>query len=181
MASFMTFTFTVHSSKNSLFSATDNDLLLAMPIKTSTILASRLLKIMIWNLVTSIFIVGPALFVYATRVDVPLSFYPISILVFILLPIIPSVLASLIGYFIAFLTSKSNFKNWIEIILSLAFIFGFYYLIGNGENLLNLFINNQEDIINIIKWLFYPIYLVYEIFAFNNYLSLFIYILLNTG
>lgn len=179
IASFMVFNFTIYDSKSNMFNANDNDLLLSMPIKTSAIMASRLLRIIIWNLFTSLFIILPALYVYTTKINVTFSFYPKAVIIFLLLPIIPTVLASLIGYFIAYITSKVNFKNWIELFLSVLFMVGIYYLLGNSNKLLNMFVTNQETLIEIIKWLFYPIYLTYEVFNDNNYLSLILYIFIN--
>lgn len=179
IASFMIFNFTIYDSKSNMFNANDNNLLLSMPVKTSTIMSSRLLRIIIWNLFTSLFIIVPTLYIYTTKINVTFSFYPKAIIIFLLLPIIPTVLASLIGYLIAYITSKVNFKNWIELFLSISFMVGIYYLLGNSNKLLNMFITNQETLTKIIKWLFYPIYLTYEVFKDNNYLSLMLYILIN--
>lgn len=180
LASFVTFVFTINDAKNNMFNANDNSLLLSMPIKTNIILASRLLKTIIWNLFISLFVIIPMLYVYATRVNITFSFYPKAIIIFLLLPIIPTIIASLIGYFIAYIASKVNFKNWIELFLSVFFIIIIYYLLGNGNKLLEMFITNQESLIKIIKWLFYPIYLTYEAFNNNNNnLSLILYIFIN--
>ena len=178
MACLMIFNFTIYDSKSNMFNSSDNDMLLSMPIKTSTILTSRTLRIIIWNLLTSAFIILPALYVYTTRIDVSFSFYPKALAVFLLLPIIPTILASLIGYFIAYITSKVNHKNWIELFLSVFIVVLIYLALGNAEKLLNLFISNQDTMIKVIKYAFYPIYLVYEIFDGNN-LSLLFYILIN--
>lgn len=178
---FSTFMFTVYNAKSSMFNSNDNDLLLSMPIKSSTVLASRLIYIMIWNLLTSLFVMVPAFVVYAMNVDVTFAYYIYALITLLLIPVIPTILASIVGYVIAYFTAKSNIKNWFEIILSFAFIFGIYYLMGNINNILNYLVNNVSNFDQILKWAFYPVYLINEIFNQNNVLSFIIYILLNVG
>lgn len=180
-SSFSTFMFTIYNAKSSMFNSSDNDMLLSMPIKASTILASRLIYISVWNLVTSLFVMVPAFFVYAKNVDVPFIYYPFALIVFLLLPIIPTILASIIGYVIAYLTSKSSGKNWFEIVISFLFVGIIYYGMSQIDSILNFIVNNTQGIENILKWGFYPIYLIGEIFNDYNYLSLAIYIVLNLG
>lgn len=178
-ATFSTFMFTVYNAKSAMFNADDNDMLLSLPIKPSTILASRLIYIMIWNLVTSLFVMVPVFIVYATNVDVPMAYYPCALIVFLLLPVIPTIIASVIGYIIAYFTAKSNIKNWFEIIMSFVLIFGIYYAIGNINNILNYLVTNIANFDKVLEYGFYPIYLVNQIF--NNYdiVSLMLFVIIN--
>ena len=144
MAVITNFTFSIHSSKSSIFNSDDNDMLFSLPIKSGTILASRLINTIIWNLFTSLIFLIPALIVYTFKVNVGFEFYIFNIIIFIFLPIIPTVLASVVGYLIAYFTSKSNKKNFFEILISLLFVFSIYYLMYSGQKLLTLFVNNQE-------------------------------------
>lgn len=179
LASFSTFMFTVYNAKGSMFNSNDNDLLLSMPIKPSTILASRLLYVTLWNLLTSIFVMLPAYIVYAMKVSVPATYYFDTVIVFLLLPVVPTILASILGYIIAYFTAKSNAKNWFEIILSFAMIFIIYYGMARAGDILNYLVNHIDNFQNILKWGFYPVYLVSEIFTDYNWRSLLIYVVLN--
>lgn len=181
IASFTTFTFTIYSSKSGLFNSNDNDLLLSLPIKSSTVLASRLIMIMLWNLITAAFVILPAFVVYAMKVDVPVQYYFFVSVIFILLPVIPTVLASLIGYAIAYLTSKSNSKNWFEILISFMFFFAIFYLTSNGDKVLKYMVNDMTQLENFIKWAFHPVYLVNSALSEYNYISLLFYTLINIG
>lgn len=178
-ATFSTFMFTVYNAKSAMFNANDNDMLLSLPIKPSTILASRLIYIMIWNLITCLFVMGPVFIVYAIKVNVSMAYYPYALIVFLLLPVIPTIIASVIGYIIAYFTAKSNMKNWFEIIMSFVLIFVIYYAIGNISNILNYLVTNIDNFDKILKYGFYPIYLVSQIF--NNYdiMSLMLFIIIN--
>ncbi len=181
VASFATFMFTIYNAKSAMFNAADNDLLISMPIKPSIILGSRLIYITLWNLLTAIFIMVPAFMVYTNYVDVSFSYYIVAFVVFLFLPIIPTILASIIGYIIAYFTSKSNVKNWVEIIISFIFIGLIYYGMVKIDVILNYIVVHIEDLKNILKWGFYPLYLINEIFNNYNYLSLILYVFINIG
>ncbi len=49
----------------------------------------------------------------------------------------------------------------------------------NGQKILMYFINDKETVLNIIKYTFYPIYLIIEVFIQNNIKSLFVFITIN--
>jgi ABC-2 type transport system permease protein len=180
-SSIATFMFTMYNAKSSMFNSNDNDLLLAMPIKPSTILASRLIFIILWNMLISLAIMTPVFAVYVMNAHVTLSFYLYAVFIFLLLPVVPTIISSIIGYIIAYLTSKSNIKNWFEIILSLIFMGAIYYVMYRANDILNYIILHNEELKNIIKWGFYPVYLILEMLKDNNYLSLLIFIIFNVG
>lgn len=176
---FVSFMFTIYNAKASLFESKDNNLLLSMPINKLVILLSKVIKLLVINLLMALFILIPASIIYISRVHVDITFYLYITVSLLFITIIPTTLASLFGYLVAYLTSKSNFKNIAEIILSLLFIFGIYYGMYNGQKILMYFINDKETVLNIIKYTFYPIYLIIEVFIQNNIKSLFVFITIN--
>jgi ABC-2 type transport system permease protein len=98
-----------------------------------------------------------------------------------LLPVIPTILACIVGYVVAYFTSKSNAKNWFEIIISLFLIGALYYVIYKSGDILNYIVMHNEELKSILKWGFYPIYLVLEMLNDYNYLSLIIFIILHVA
>ena len=110
IASIFSFLFTIYSAKAGLFENKDNNLLCSLPIKKSTILFSRLLYLVLYNLVIGLIFIVPGLVIYIKSVDVNIMFY-VSVLVLLLLfSIIPTVLACIFGYLVAILTSKTKRK-----------------------------------------------------------------------
>lgn len=174
-----TFMFTIYNAKNSMFSSNDNDLLMAMPIKASTILASRLIYITIWNLLVNALIMIPVFIVYATKVNVPLVYYIYAVIVFLLTPVLPTIIASILGYIIAYFTSKSNAKNLFEIVMSFTMMGLLYYGMAKMDAILNYLATNINNFENVIKWVFYPIFLVSEIFNDYNIISLLLFVIIN--
>ncbi len=180
-ASFAAFMFSIYNAKNSMFNSNDNDLLLSMPIKPTTILASRITYITVWNLITSLFVMIPAFIAYANNVDVTITYYIYAFIVLLFLPVVPTILASIIGSVIAYFTSKSNAKNWFEIIISFAMVFLIYYATGRMNDIINYIANNINNFEQVLKYGFYPVYLVGRIFNENSLSSLILYILINVS
>jgi ABC-2 type transport system permease protein len=178
-SSFMIFMVTADSAKGNMFNSTDNDLLLSMPIRPSTILASRLIFVILWNLLISFAIMLPTFITYILNTHVTLGFYLYALFIVLLLPIIPTILASIIGYIVAYLTSKSNIKNWFEIFISLIIMAAIFFIIYKGNDIINYVVIHNAELNSILKWGFYPVYLVLEMLQDNNYLSLIIFIILN--
>lgn len=179
MASFSIFMFSIFSAKGSMFNSDDNDLLLSLPIKPSTILASRLIYLYLWNLLTSLIFILPAIIVYVMRADVSFMFYIAALISFILLPVVPTIIASVIGYIIAYFTSKSNAKNWMEMLLSLIIVFAVYYCMFKANDIITYISTHFSNVEEIMKWALYPVYLINEIFMDSNYTSLIIYVIVN--
>jgi ABC-2 type transport system permease protein len=121
----------------------------------------------------------PTFVVYALNTHVTLGFYLFAFFIFLLSPIVPTILACIIGYVVAYLTSKSNVKNWFEIFISLIIIAAIYYVIYKGGDILNYVVVHNAELKDILKWGFYPVYLVLEMLQDDNYLSLIIFIILN--
>ena len=181
MAAFATFMFTTYSSKANLFDSKDNTLLFSLPIRSRNIFTSRFISIVISNLLITILLMIPAIFVYVTRTDVGISFYLFMFVILLFIAVIPTILASIVGYVIAYLTSKVNVKSLFEILFSFIFIFGIYALIYNGEKILNLFTENKELIDNILKYGLYPLYLIIKMVMESSFSALIQYVLINVG
>lgn len=171
--------FSMYTAKNTLFECKDNDLLLSMPISPKTILFSRVLKLFLINLVINLFIFVPAIIVYSRNMALDFTFYPIIILITLFLPLVPTIIASLIGYFIAFVTSKFNTKNLFEVIFSLVLVFGVLYLTMSIQDILTALVNNINQVESIIKYLSYPIYTINQIMLVGSNINLIYFIIYN--
>ena len=179
LAIFITFIFAIYNAKSMMFSANDNDLLLSLPIKPYHILGSRLLIAYLYNLLISLAIMIPVFITYLNYVNVDILYYLYAPIVLILIPIIPTILSSIIGYIIAYLTSKMNYKNLFEIIISFLTIVIFYIFISKIDSILNYLVTHISNLETILKYGFYPIYLIIEIFGDYNLLSFINYIFIN--
>lgn len=171
--------FTIFSTKNALFENKDNDLLFSLPIKKETILLSRLSTILIYNFVLGLFMIIPGIHVYLTNSEISAQILIVIILLTLFSGVIPTIVASLFGYLIAFVTSKSNRKNMIELLSYVIFIGIYMLVVYNANAILELFVNNPDLLSTILKYVFFPIYLINLSITKHNLLYIVLYVLFN--
>ena len=97
LVTILTFMSGIYKSQGILFDAKDNDLLFSLPIKKSSILFLRIFKLILFQYIYNLIFLLPAFIVYIHFEHPELSFYFISLLMTFLLPLIPTVVSSLIG------------------------------------------------------------------------------------
>ena len=177
--SLFSFFFTIFASKSWLFDNKDNDMLLSLPIKKGDVLISRFLQLFIYSFLIGLIILIPGIYIYVSNVGITLYFV-INLIFFVLLfSIIPTILSSLFGYLIAFITSNLKHKNVAELISYVLFI-GIYMLFANGANKLLIKLTSNLKLLNtLLKTCFLPIYLMIKSLETGNVLYLISYILIN--
>ena len=86
----------IYKSMTIVFDSKDNDLLLSLPIKNTTILFVRIFKLVLYQYIFNLMYILPAYIVYCFIEKPSISFYPISLIMILLIPLIPTVIACLI-------------------------------------------------------------------------------------
>ncbi|MEG1141714.1 MAG: hypothetical protein RSE41_04610, partial [Clostridia bacterium] len=110
----------IYKVKSYLFR--NDDILFTMPIKISTIFLARVIWLYLLNLIFTLFILLPAIITYGVLSNSSFIFYILTIIATIFIPMIPTVLSSIIGYIIGFLTSKFGNKKIFETIITFTFV-----------------------------------------------------------
>ena len=172
LSSLFSFCMTFFLAKNILFQNKDNDLLLTLPLKKELIISTRLTYLYLHNLVLTLLCLIPGLYIYITNIGISLNLVIISVILVFFTPIIPTLLASVFGYLIAFLTNKFSKSNLFEYIFNLLFV-GMYFLVlfNNNSFLVNIILNKN------IKYILFPLYLINK--SLINPLYIVIYIIFN--
>lgn len=147
----------IYKSQGILFEAKDNDLLFAMPIPRKTILGTRFLKLIYFEYVFNFIIMIPAFAVYAILETPSISFYLISLVMFVLLPIIPTILASIIGCGIKTISAFSKNKAKIQTFLGLLFTAALLIYSFRLNDLINNIVSVATSINDVISKLYLPI------------------------
>lgn len=181
----MTLFTTIYKAKGLIFGFKDYDILMAMPIKTNIIVASRLIMLYITNLFFAAFIMIPASIVYTIKISPSFEFYIFFIITFLVIPMIPIVIAGIIGSLIAWISSKFKRNNIASIILTILL---FIFIMGISFAMQFSIQQSPEDIANIalqmIEMLnkYYPLTNIY-MQAVCNYdiISLLIFIIISFG
>lgn len=118
-ASLVTLFASVYKSQSMLFQAKDHDQLMSLPVSTGTVAAARLVMLYGNSLFYSIFLLLPAGVIYAILARPGVWFYPAYFLCGLAVPLIPTIVASVVGALIARVSVRFQRKNAVSILLGL--------------------------------------------------------------
>lgn len=112
-----------YKSGDLLFKPRDNDVLLAMPLKRSTIVLARIVKFYVFEMVYCLIFLLPAIIAYAINMEVGASFYLVAITMLILVPVIPIAISCVAGLITSAISSRFRHKVFWQVLLSFVFLF----------------------------------------------------------
>jgi len=149
----------IFTTQQQIYEAKDNELLLSMPIPPSYILATRILMVLLLNMLFGVFILVPAFFVYCMALPAvsPLTIVNF-ILAFVLISFISTALSCIGGGIVAFITSKIRRKNLVSTVLMLALFFAYMYFYMNLQKYTAKLIATGAEIAVAISKSLPPIY-----------------------
>lgn len=166
---------TITRANQYIFKSKDFDLIGSLPISFKTIIFARLSSFLILTYLYSSVIYFPMILLALITNTQSISFYLISLLVFVLLPLFIVAIFSGISYLFSYLTRNFKFKNLISIIVSILFLILIFMLsFTQGDQTTNPLIG----LTGILKYLYYPGYLS-VIGLTGNYVALLLFILLS--
>jgi len=115
----------VMMTQSQLYEAKDNEMLLALPIKSSTILLSRIIVLYVWAFVFSTINILMALVVYLVNSGFDAGVLAVAVIEMITVPLLAMALGFVIAWLLKLLTSRMKNKAMFNTIGTLIF-FGFY-------------------------------------------------------
>ena len=123
----------IYKSSNLLFNCKDDNLLLSLPIKRRTVLFIRVFKFYVFELIYNTMFMAPAMIAYIRYVKVTPSYYPVSIIMLLLLPIIPLItrLYYPAGAYVKMITNFDILDLLLFIIINISLFVLSIYLLGN--------------------------------------------------
>lgn len=169
----------IYKSQGILFEAKDNDLLFSLPISKSKIFFTRLFKLITFQFLYNSLFMLPAIIVYAMYEKPDLSFYILSFIMLVLLPIIPTVIGCIIGYIIKGVTSRFKPKNFVQVILTSFMLLFVFYVSFNMEGMITNITQNANSINEAITKIYYPAGLYINLIQNFNILDLIILLAIN--
>lgn len=138
---------TVFTAKAQIFDATDNELLLSMPIPPRYILLSRIAVLMIFNYVLELVVLIPA------GVAWMMSYLPVTalgvvsfVLLCLALPLLAMALSSLVAWLISLITNRMRNKNTVTMVLSLLFLVAYYYAFSQMNSYITSLVAGGQEI-----------------------------------
>ncbi len=124
----LVFIFSIFETKSELFECKDNELLLSMPIKPRHIVLSRIFTVLVYNYLETALVMLPAIVVYIIFGGAVRGIIG-SIMIFVLMPLLATSLASGVGYLVAVISKRLKNNTLITTLVSLVFLalyFWFY-------------------------------------------------------
>lgn len=157
--------FTIFKANGELFAYKDYEMLMSLPIKTSTVIASRFMYLYVWNTFLSAIIMLSMGIVYAVYEKPNTMFYVLWFVSIFIISLIPTTIATIIGAFITAVASKSRHSNVISTVLTiilLVIVFVGSMFAGGIEEEFNF--DQLEKIYDIVLNKVYGIYPVAKLY-----------------
>lgn len=108
------------------------DQLMAMPMKPGTVLMSKFTVVLVNEYLTELAILGPVFGVYGAMSGAGAGYWVMCVLVFLLAPLLPLAISSLLAMLLAGVIAKGRNKtvmNILGILIFMAVYFGFQYFV----------------------------------------------------
>ena len=180
LTSIMTIIEGIYKTSSLLFNCKDDQLLLSLPIKKSTVLFIRIFKFYVFELIFNSLFIIPLVIAYIRWGDVlNWTFFLTSFVMIFTLPIIPVVISCIIGAIISSISSRFKYKNLAQIITSTIIILGVLYLSYNLDGILDYLANHATSINDLITKIYYPAGVYANLVTNFKISELLIFILIN--
>ena len=179
LTSIMTLIEGIYKSGNLLFNCKDDNLLLSLPIKKSTVLFIRVFKFYVFELIYNSLFLLPAIILYAKYMNPNITYYVVSFIGLLLFPIVPILLSTIIGTIITFLSSRFKGKNYVQTIITTIFLIGIMYFSYNSDNLVANIASNASSINDFLTKIYYPVGIYIELITNFQILTLIQFILVH--
>lgn len=130
---------TIYKVKGTLFGFKDYDITMSLPVKTDTVVASRLMLLYAINLIFVLIVMLPADIVYGILANASPAFYILSLLSLFFIPLVPMVVAAVIGTVIAAAAARFKHSNLVNIVILFATLIGimaFSFKIQDSQEML---------------------------------------------
>lgn len=118
---------TIFKVKGTLFSFSDYDMVMSMPVPTSSIVASRIAVLYVYDLLFTVIIMIPGNVVYGIYTNAGVGYYVLSTILTLIVPLVPILLGTLLGLLVTIAAAKFRYTNLATILLMVV-LFSAYML-----------------------------------------------------
>lgn len=124
MASIIILCFSVFKAGDTIFQKNSYDIISSLPLKSSTIVISRFIRLYVESIILTLVVMLPAMVVYGILRKTSWTFYIIGLITTFFIPIIPITVSVFVGTLITALSARAKHKNIVSILLSVVLIVG---------------------------------------------------------
>ncbi len=119
---------TLYKVKGTLFGFKDFDLVMSMPVSNGKIVASRLMLLYLLNFVFVFLTMGAVTLAYGILEKPGLVFYLLNFLAVFFIPLIPIIIASVLGTILSFISMRLKYSNIIYIVLVFVLVLAWMFM-----------------------------------------------------
>ncbi len=177
--SIMTFIEGVYKAGPLIFNCKDDDLLLSLPLKRRMVIFVRVFKFYVFEVLFNSLFLLPVIIAYIPFGNIDVTYFITSLIMLLLLPVIPIVISCIFGAITSSVSSKSKYKNLIQIVFTMGILLLVFYFSFNIQGIKNFLVNNVSTLnANIMKY-YYPAGMYGKLVSNFNIIDLLIFILIN--
>lgn len=147
----------VFTTQNQLYDAKDNDLLLSMPVTPAMILMSRMIPLLLFNLLFVGLVMIPAAVMYGILVGFSLLNFMIQLVGVAFVCLLAQALCCLLGWGLHWILSKMN-KSFASLVYMVMFLGVYFSVYSQAGNILNSMAAEGETIASALQSWVWPIY-----------------------
>ncbi len=114
--------FSVFKAGEVIFQKNFYDILCSLPLRNSTIVISRFVRLYVENILLAFGVMLPAIVVFGVLVKPDWSFYVIGLIVALFIPLLPITISVFVGALIVAISSRSKHKNLVSVFLSMMLV-----------------------------------------------------------
>ena len=163
-----------------LFNCKDDQLLLSLPIKRSTIFFVRVFKFYVFEVLFNALFIIPLIIAYIRWADtISYTFFITSAIMLLILPVIPIVLSCIIGTITSSIVSRFKYKNIAQIITTTFLLIGIFYVSLNLDGFFNYLTKHATTLNDFITKIYYPAGVYAKLSTNFNIIDLLIFIGIN--
>ena len=180
MISIMTIIEGIYKTGSLIFNSKDDQLLLSLPIKRRTVLFVKIFKFYVFELMFNSVFMIPLIIAYIRWAEsITWTFFLTNVVMLLMLPIIPIIISCIIGAIISSLSSRFKHKSLAQILISMLFLLGIFYLSFNMNSFYEYIVKNATSINDMIIKIYYPAGIYAKLIAKFNFADLLIFVFLN--
>jgi ABC-2 type transport system permease protein len=157
LISVITLIMTIFKTNGILFGFKDYDMVMSLPVTTSTVITSRFMMMYVLNFLFECVVIIPASIIYAINIVPEASYYIMMLISIFIIPLIPMTIATAIGAIITAISCRFKYKNLFSILMSFGLILGLFYLSMSSKNL------QVEDVASLSSYMLEQINRTYPI------------------
>ncbi|MEN6338845.1 MAG: hypothetical protein ABFD03_01820 [Clostridiaceae bacterium] len=132
-ASVLILVFSIFETKGVLFGFGDYDIVMSWPVDVRAVAASRVFSMYAYNFIYAVLLLLPAGVIYAIKASPLWWFYPLYLVLMVLIPALPSIIGALLGTLLTVATARMKKSNIMSIIAQMAFVIGIMFLSMKGS------------------------------------------------